>query len=105
MDLALQSRQLREKLGPTPVSKMNLVDVVGEAMKQVELFSKLTGPQKRELVLSTIKDLIKENSSLSETEKGLLLITMEHFAPSMIDLIVHAADLGINLPVACCCCR
>lgn len=96
--------KLRAKLGSDVViSKANIVFAIGQAMKQAELFLDMSGMQKRQLVLDTLKTMIQENKSLTEADKAGLVEQLMYWAPPMIDLVVNPASLGLNLVRTACC--
>lgn len=96
--------KLRSKLGDDVlVSKANIVVVIGQAMKQVELFLGMSGLQKRQLVIDTLKKMVQDNKELTAVDKAALTEQLEYWAPAMIDLVVNPAALGINLVRRACC--
>ncbi len=95
--------KLRGKLSHRIITKSNWVDMIGMAMKEIELFTEMTGAQKRETVINVIRGLIRESKSLDAGEKMFLEGAMDTLAGPMIDLIVNAETLGINAIRSCCC--
>lgn len=96
--------KLRSKIGgDVSISRSNLVVVIGQAMKQAELFAELSGLQKRQLVLNTLRTMVEDSKELDGAAKTSLVETLMHFAPPMIDLVVNAGTLGLNLVRSACC--
>lgn len=85
------------------MDRTNAIVILGQAMKFIEKYDALTGVQKRQLVLDQCKYMIQTNVSLNEAEKASLVMLVDSFAGHVIDLVVGAASLGLNLSKTSCC--
>lgn len=93
---------LMQKLTGVLLSKANLIIVLGQAMKQAESFVSLSGPQKKQVVLNTLAKMINDNKSMDDAEKQALNMMLVDFGGHVVDLVVNAGALGINLVQTCC---
>ena len=74
------------------ITTENLVQAVTYAMNVVETFTLLSGPQKKELVLESIRRVLQDTGS--NTGVDALLDTM---VPTLIDTIIVATKDGLIL--------
>ena len=90
-------------LGSGQITPLNFIMIVNSLMKEVETYKELSGPQKKMIVLDTIKKLINENynevysespamSQEYEKQKQILLIIVEQTGPYIIDNLVLAIN-------------
>lgn len=90
-------------LGSGQITPLNFIMIVNSLMKEIETYKELSGPQKKMIVLDTIKKLINENynevysestamSQEYEKQKQILLIIVEQTGPYIIDNLVLAIN-------------
>lgn len=100
------AQSLAQAINGVTVTTDNIIEIVGNLMKKVEQFATLTGPQKRDLVLSTVKSQI-DQSKLADTQKAVLDAMLQTgVVGSVVDAFVNLAPtLGLNAvaKIAKCC--
>ena len=72
----------------------NLIPTVLEVARELQQFPELTGPEKLEVLLKTLKFALKD-SSLAAEEKEKILHTIDTVVP----LVVAAAKLASKFPI------
>lgn len=87
-----------------PITPQKIIMLVAAATKFAEQFSDLSGPEKKDLVIRVIRDVINESTIVDDELRTVLLECLDLFADSLIDYLV---DFGRHLylkirSVKCC---
>lgn len=71
------------------INLRNIVKKITQCMKIVESFKKLSGVEKKDLVIDVMQKLIRESNN-DENIENMLIETLEHVGHPMIDTIIAA---------------
>lgn len=100
------AQTLIESFKDKHIDENNIIDFVVKAMMLVETHKKLSGQNKKNVVIKMLLRLI-ELTTLDENRKSSLKFLIETLAPNMIDTIVSASKgvlkLNKNGKKFCCC--
>ena len=90
--------QIAAIIGNKKVTASNIIYLAGSAMQIVENAKEMTGPEKKELVLNILKEVVRKQRSIVEDEKQILYMMIDQLVPGAVDLVVAGAngELGIN---------
>ena len=90
------AQTLIESFKDKHIDENNIIDFVVKAMMLVETHKKLSGQNKKNVVIKMLLRLI-ELTTLDENRKSSLKFLIENLAPNMIDTIVSASKGVLNL--------
>jgi hypothetical protein len=100
------AQTLIESFKDKHIDENNIIDFVVKAMMLVETHKKLSGQDKKNVVIKMLLRLT-ELTTLDENKKSSLKLLIETLAPNMIDTIVSASKGVLNLnkngKKFCCC--
>lgn len=100
------AQTLIESFKDKHIDENNIIDFVVKAMMLVETHKKLSGQDKKNVVIKMLLRLT-ELTTLDENRKSSLKFLIETLAPNMIDTIVSASKGVLNLnkngKKFCCC--
>lgn len=103
--------ELKQILAGTKLNASNLTVILVNLMQIIETYPKLTGPQKKEVILGGINILIDDqNDNVEDAEILKLLVKMT--LPNLIDTLVSIDKKQVNIKLkrltsyifASCCC-
>ena len=72
-----------------PITPGSILQIVSYTMTLVKDIQGLTGPDKKNLVLYVIEEII-HNTEMSDEDKEVALFVLDHTVPDAIDLLVSA---------------
>lgn len=100
------AQTLIESFKDKHIDENNIIDFVVKAMMLVETHKKLSGQDKKNIVIKMLLRLT-ELTTLDENKKSSLKFLIETLTPNMIDTIVSASKGVLNLnkngKIFCCC--
>ena len=116
IELLMPSKDLADKLynslallvGDTEITSTNVVLIATNLMQTVEKYPKLSGEQKKNLLLHVLKKYVKDKLDGSDEDNVLMFIDM--FLPSVIDTIIQvdkkalvvSIKTGLKALFSCC---
>lgn len=88
-----------------PIAPQKVIVLVAAGTKFIEQFKNLSEPEKKDLVIRAIRDVISESDIVDEELRAVLLDCLDLFADDLID---HLIDFGRHLylkvkSTKCCC--
>lgn len=80
----------------------NVVYLAGVVMEIVEKQNMMTGYDKKQFVVNSLKEVVRISKSIADEQKPALYMAIQTIVPGAIDLIVAGAsgNLFINIPMA-----
>lgn len=83
-------KRLKRAIKGQKIDESTMVLIAAKAMNLAELFTEMTGPEKKLLVIDIVTKLVRKETSLSKEAKNYLLTFIELSLPSIIDSLVEA---------------
>ncbi len=88
--------KLKDLVSDKKLSTANIIEVTNLLMRSVETFSSLKGPQKKELVIRTLGELVNDMiDEDGEENKSNLEKFIQQILPTVIDALIYADKKGL----------
>ena len=89
--------QLKSGLNQYSLNENNMIDYVMRIMTLVELNNKLSGFEKKAVVIEVINKLLDDSSSLTPESKSSLKLIANVVVPNVIEAVVSATKGNTNI--------
>ena len=80
----------------TNITASNVVVIASNLIQVVEKYKDLPGNQKKLVVTSTIKMIVQEQTTMSESDKMAINVIIDSTLPTVIDGLVDAINGGMK---------
>lgn len=88
--------KLKDLVSDKKLSTANIIEITNLLMQNVETFSNLKGPQKKELVIRTLGELVNDMiDDEGEENKSNLEKFIQQILPTVIDALIYADKKGL----------
>jgi hypothetical protein len=78
------------------ITASNVVVIASNLIQVVEKYKDLPGNQKKLVVISTIKMILQEQTTMSETDKMAINVIIDSTLPTVIDNLILAINGGMK---------
>jgi hypothetical protein len=95
-------KELKDIIGKSEISRSNIVIILISLMQIIERYDKISGIQKKAIIISTLYDFIDDNIEDNE-DKVQLKLLVQMTIPSVIDSIISfdKSEVAINIHKKC----
>ena len=75
-------------LNKTAIDNNNVIEIIVSLIQKADSYKKLSGGDKKNIVLKTVKKFCNENIPDNSDKKGSIILFIDIFLPSIIDILV-----------------
>jgi hypothetical protein len=95
-------KELKDIIGTGEISRSNIVIILINLMQIVERYDKITGIQKKAIIISTLYDFIDDHIK-DEEDKTQMKLLVQITMPTVIDSIISfdKSEVAINIQKKC----
>ena len=90
-EISMLTDDLLKIISGRSVNPLNILSIVTQLMISAAKYTKLTGKQKKELVIKVTKNFVTESKDISKEKKEQIEMIFDFVIPSAIDLLVAAS--------------
>lgn len=87
--------KLKDLVSDKKLSTANIIEITNILMQNVETFSTMKGPEKKELVIRTLGELVDDMIDEEGENKSDLEKFIQQILPTVIDALVYADKKGL----------
>jgi hypothetical protein len=80
----------------TSITSSNVVIIASSLIQVVEKYKNLSGNQKKMVVISTIKMIVQEQTTMTEPDRLALNVIIDSTLPTVIDGLIEAINGGMK---------
>jgi len=89
-------KYVKSVYGIINITALNVVVIASNLIQVVENYQNLPGNQKKLVVISTIKMIVQEQTTMSESDKMAINIIIDSTLPTVIDNLILAINGGMK---------